>query len=88
MFVDNMPCVPCGLLSEGFTQKDGHPDLETIAVWSGYQGKPAASRLRCRECGVVWLHDDNAGWRIHDPDGLLDGFVPSDKSVRGRVARA
>lgn len=82
------PCVPCSLLAEGFEGEDGHADLEPIAVWSGYQGKPPASRLRCRECGVVWLHDDKDGWRIHDPDNLLEGFIPTDRAVRARVARA
>ena len=52
MFLDNMPCVPCGLLSEGF-QKEAHRDLETIAVWSGYQSSSVASRVRCRECGAA-----------------------------------
>ena len=85
---DIAPCVPCGLLAEGFSEEDGHRDLEVVAVWSGTYSQSQATRHRCRECGVVWLHDETSGWRIHDPDGLLEGFIPTDRAGRGRPARA
>lgn len=84
----NVPCVPCSLLAEGFEGESGHAHLEPIAVFSGPEGNATASRLRCRECAVVWLHDAGEGWRIHDPDNLLEGFIPTDRDVRARIARA
>ena len=81
MFVSqDVPCVPCSLLAEGFEGESGHAHLEPITA--------PTPRMRCRECGVVWLHDADEGWAIHDPDNLLEGFIPTDRDLRARVARA
>jgi hypothetical protein len=81
MFVTEFaPCVACSLLAEGFEGERGHAHLEPI--------NSTTPRLRCRECGVAWEHDVDGGWEIHDPDGELEGFIPTDRAVRARVARA
>ena len=87
MFLDVAPCTGCLLLAQGMERDDGHADLERIAVWTGYHDTAIASRNRCRSCGIVWLHDESAGWRIYDPDGLLDGVMPERERPKPRVVR-